>query len=464
MVGMKGVVPAGRRLSAGKTTAAREVSTVSAINSLAAVVIRSPILWGAAAAFCFYSLVHGGLVENPMLVRYLAGHWVEYVEVGMFFVGIAALSLRLLDVFAQRRRVDAEPLGPIPAGGQTLEEVETLLEEVDDQDTGERLAARLRASLDFVRRTGSANELEDHLKYLADVDGARASQSYGLVRFVIWAIPIMGFLGTVIGITVAIANLSPSQMENITDVVAGLGTAFDTTATALGLSMVLMFSHFVVDRQEQSLLQRVDEATWTALAGRFQTIDSDNGTAFAMARLSDAVGRSSARLLESQERAWRSMQSNTKDQLASAADIAGTRMAESIAVAVDGVLAGWGDRLQDANRRLLADREDRWSSAGESMATAMQQITDLVVRMDEQQRILVEQGEILGRVVEATRDLASLERTLARNLETAAASARFEETLNALGAAVQLLASRTGHVGEAGRLSARESVSLGKAA
>ena len=61
----------------------------------------------------------------------------------------------------------------------------------------------------------------------------------------------MGFLGTVIGITVAIANLSPSQMENITDVVAGLGTAFDTTATALGLSMVLMFSHFLVDRQEQ---------------------------------------------------------------------------------------------------------------------------------------------------------------------------------------------------------------------
>ena len=228
--------------------------------------------------------------------------------------------------------------------------------------------------------------------------------------------------------------------------------------------MVLMFSHFLVDRQEQSLLQQVDDATWTALAGRFQTIDSDNGTAFAMARLSDAVGRSSARLLESQERAWRNMQSNTKEQLASAADIAGSRMADSIASAVDGVLAGWGDRLQEANTRLLADREDRWASAGESMAKAMQQISDLVVRMDEQQRILVEQGEILGRVVEATRDLAALERTLARNLETAAASARFEETLNALGAAVQLLASRTGAVSDPGRLIHRDGAPAGKAA
>lgn len=464
MVGMKRVVPAGRRVSVWISTAAREVRTVSAINSLAAVVIRSPILWGAAAAFCFYSLIHGGMVDNPLVVRYLAGHWVEYVEVGMFFVGTAALVLRLQDVFGQRRRVGSDPLGPIPAGGQTPEDVEALLEQLDDSDAGERLSGRLRTALDFVRRTGSANELEDHLKYLADIDAARASQSYGLVRFIIWAIPIMGFLGTVIGITVAIANLSPSQMENITDVVAGLGTAFDTTATALGLSMVLMFSHFVVDRQEQSLLQLVDDAAWTTLAGRFQTIDSDNGTAFAMARLSDAVGRSSARLLESQERAWRNMQSNTQEQLATAADLAGSRMAASIAAAVDSVLAGWGDRLQDANSRLLADREDRWASAGESMATAMQQISDLVVRMDDQQRILVEQGEVLGRVVEATRDLAALERTLARNLETAAASARFEETLNALGAAVQLLASRTGAVRDADRLGNRDAAPIGKAA
>lgn len=437
---------------------------MSTINALAAVVIRSPILWGAAAAFCFYSLIHGGLIDNPLVVRYLAGHWVEYVEVGMFFVGIAALALRLQDVFAQRRRVASEPLGPIPAGGHTPEDVDTLLDTLDDHVAGERLAGRLRTALDFVRRTGSANELEDHLKYLADVDGARASQSYGLVRFVIWATPIMGFLGTVIGITVAIANLSPTQMENITDVVAGLGTAFDTTATALGLSMVLMFSHFVVDRQEQALLQRVDDATWTALAGRFQTMEADNGTAFAMARLSDAVGRSSAKLLESQERAWRTLQNSTQEQLATAADMAGTRMADSIASAVDGVLAGWGSRLQEANTRLLADREDRWASAGDSMAAAMQQISDLVARMDQQQRLLVEQGEVLSRVVEATRDLASLERTLARNLETAAASARFEETLNALGAAVQLLASRTGVAGDSVRLSSRDGALRGKAA
>ena len=45
-------------------------------------------------------------------------------------------------------------------------------------------------------------------------------------------------------------------------------------------------------------------------------------------------------------------------------------------------------------------------------------------------------------VVAATRDIASLERTLDANLSTLAATGRFEETLTSLAAAVQLLAVR----------------------
>ena len=97
----------------------------------------------------------------------------------------------------------------------------------EDAETDDYLPRRLRESLDLVKRTGTADGLEDHLKYLSDLDASRAAQSYGLMRFVIWAIPIMGFLGTVIGITEAIAGLSPTQLENITGVVAGLGVASD---------------------------------------------------------------------------------------------------------------------------------------------------------------------------------------------------------------------------------------------
>jgi hypothetical protein len=53
---------------------------------------------------------------------------------------------------------------------------------------------------------------------------------------------------------------------------------------------------------------------------------------------------------------------------------------------------------------------------------------------------------MLGQVVDATRDIAALERSLDANLNTLAATGRFDETLATLAAAVQLLAARAGDV------------------
>ena len=53
---------------------------MSKLNALSASLLRSPLLWGSAAAFCFFALIHGGVITDANVVRYLAGHWVEYVE------------------------------------------------------------------------------------------------------------------------------------------------------------------------------------------------------------------------------------------------------------------------------------------------------------------------------------------------------------------------------------------------
>ena len=156
--------------------------------------LRSPLLWGGALAFAFFSLIHGGVISDPTVIRYLAGHWVEYAEVTLFCVGLAALVIRAGDLVGQQRGWPRRMLGPIPAGGE---------DPAAAAELPPRIARRARAicpagsaeALDLVVRTGSADGLEDHLKYLADVDAARAAQGYGLVRFIVWAIPIMGFLG-----------------------------------------------------------------------------------------------------------------------------------------------------------------------------------------------------------------------------------------------------------------------------
>jgi len=441
---------------------------VSKLNSLTTFLIRSPILWGAALSFGFFGLIHMGVITNALVIRYLAGHWVEYVEVAMFFVGLAALVIKGAEVRGQRRDIGGEWLEPIPEGGQDPSDAQTLAASLaqgdgkGDREQSSYLVRRLREALDLVVRTGSADTLEDHLKYLSDLDAARAAQSYGLVRFVIWAIPIMGFLGTVIGITDAIACLSPSQLDNMTGVVSGLGTAFDTTAIALGLSMVLMLMQFIVDRSEQGLLGEVDEAAWSALAGRFQSLAGDGGATLAVARLAETVSRSSNQLLEAQTHSWRALERTASTNLVKVLDEAGRTLneslSESLSASLDGTLGRWSESLVEAHERLLSRREDRWTQAADSLAAAVR-------GLEQHHGSLADQTALLGKVVDATRDISSLERSLDANLNTLAATGRFDETLSMLAAAVQLLAVRAGDVsGESRRVELQAVRRTGKVA
>ncbi len=410
---------------------------MSKVNDLSNKLLRSPLLWGSAISFLFFALIHGGVITDANVIRYLAGHWVEYVEVFMFGVGLAALAIKGGDLIRQRAVVGDELLEAVPEGGQEPAEAERLVSSLPAaRERDGYLPRRLREALDLVVRTGSAEGLQDHLKYLSDLDAARAAQSYGLVRFVIWAIPIMGFLGTVIGITVAIASLSPTQLENISGVVAGLGTAFDTTATALALSMVLMFMQFVIDRYEQALLGEVDQAAWAALAGRFQSVEVvDDGTSLAIARLGEAVGRSSTRLIEAQEQSWRALEQSAAENIEKAFAVTASRLQTTLSGSLDATLAKWTESLVHAQAELASSREDRWTNAAESMAAAMRSF-------EQHQKTLAGQAELLGKVVDATHNVAALERALDNNLSTLAGSGRFEETLATLAAAVQLLAAR----------------------
>ena len=412
---------------------------MSKLNALSTQLMRSPLLWGGAMSFAFFAMIHGGVITNTLVIRYLAGHWVEYVETAMFCVGLAFLGLHFENLVRQRRRVGEPLLEETTEGGVDPAEASALVATIPEKPSG-YLPRRLREALDYVVRTGSADDLENHLKYLSDLDAARASQGYGLVRFVIWAIPIMGFLGTVIGITEAIACLSPTQLDNISGVVAGLGTAFDTTATALALSMVLMFLQFVIDRYEQSLLAKVDDAACSTLSSRFQSIGDGDGTALAVARLGETLGRGTARLLEAQEQAWVSLERTAAAGVRQLLDESGGAIKQSLTAALDQSLGAWAESFARTQDALAARREDRWVGAAESLAEAVR-------GLEARHEAIERQTTAIAGVVEATRDIASLERSLDANLATLSSTGRFEETLATLAAAVQLLAVRAADQG-----------------
>jgi biopolymer transport protein ExbB/TolQ len=69
----------------------------------------------------------------------------------------------------------------------------------------------------------------------------RLDSELSMIRYITWAIPSIGFIGTVRGIGAALGQAHEAMQGNIAGVTSSLGVAFNSTFIALLISMVVMF-------------------------------------------------------------------------------------------------------------------------------------------------------------------------------------------------------------------------------
>lgn len=413
-------------------------------NRISQVILRSSLFWGTLASIAFFAPIQTGHWKDEFVLRYFAGHWVEYLETALFFVGLAGLILKALDIGRQSSALGQVALGPRDEGPQSPAEAEGLLANLGrlpEIQQDDYLPRRLREALQSVLFAGSADKLGDELKYLSESDAARSHASYGLLRIIIWAIPILGFLGTVIGITIAIASLNPQALEDsLPEVTGGLGVAFDTTALALGLSMVLMFVQFFVDRIEGRLLGAVDARAAEELAGRFEQLGTaDDPQLAAMRRLAESMLRATEKLVQRQSELWQQSIDAAGARWAEMAASSGKQLEASLAAGLTQSLTAHAEKLAASAEATTEQNRRNWSRLQQTLADSTQ-----VAKT--QQTELARQGEILLRVVEATGHITRLEEQLNRNLAALAGAQHFEETLLNLAGTINLLNARLGHV------------------
>lgn len=413
---------------------------MSKLNQFLLAIFRSPLLWGSLASVGFFALLNLSLPGSAFFQRYCAGHPVEYVETIMFFVGMAALGIKALDLAVQQQSLARPLLGPPQAGGQPISDCPRLaahLARLPERRQDEYYARRLRNGLNFVQRRNTAEGLDDELRYLGDLDAEDAHGGYGLVRMVIWAIPILGFLGTVIGITEAIASLSPQALEtSLPAVVAGLGVAFDTTALALALSIMLFFTQFYVDRLEGKLLARVADQVAEELLGRFQVIPAGpDGQLVALRRLGETLLGTTEQLVQRQAELWRASVEAMQERSTRVLDVAGQQLQKTLSVSLAEGLKAHAGALSLAQQTAEEKNRHHWSQLQQTM-------TQSVASLASMQNSLVEKADVLARAVDATGQVAKLEENLNRNLNALAGSKNFEQTVVSLAAAIHLLTAR----------------------
>ena len=101
-----------------------------------------------------------------------------------------------------------------------------------------------RALLTAIERFSATRNVQDvstAARGVCESEGERMESELSIIRYVAWAIPSVGFIGTVRGIGDALGQAHRAVEGDITGVTSSLGVAFNSTFIALVISIILMF-------------------------------------------------------------------------------------------------------------------------------------------------------------------------------------------------------------------------------
>jgi biopolymer transport protein ExbB/TolQ len=115
------------------------------------------------------------------------------------------------------------------------------LEALPPADAACLLPRALLAALHRFGATHNVQDVSDAARGVCDAEADRLDSELSMLRYIAWAIPAIGFIGTVRGIGDALGQAHRAVSGDVSGVTEGLGTAFNSTLVALLISIVLMF-------------------------------------------------------------------------------------------------------------------------------------------------------------------------------------------------------------------------------
>ena len=122
---------------------------------------------------------------------------------------------------------------------------------------------RIECALNSLDNLGRVSEVSAVMNDLAENDSNLVESSYTLTKGLIWAIPVLGFIGTVLGLSQAVGGFgavvsSGADLETLKfalgDVTSGLGIAFETTLIALVAALMVQLLMTLLMRKEEQFL------------------------------------------------------------------------------------------------------------------------------------------------------------------------------------------------------------------
>ncbi|MDR1959678.1 MAG: MotA/TolQ/ExbB proton channel family protein [Planctomycetaceae bacterium] len=184
---------------------------------------------------------------------------------------LVILGIKRLKLREQKKalRISVLPqTGDVIISRNTVDSILAVIYSIAPDPHAYLLYHRIVATLSNLKNLGRVSDVDEMFRSHAERDDSSLETSYTLVNGFLWAIPVFGFVGTVLGLSHAIGSFgsvltSTSEMDEIADslrhVTAGLVTAFDTTLLALVIALFLSLTATALRKAEEEFLDACSE-------------------------------------------------------------------------------------------------------------------------------------------------------------------------------------------------------------
>jgi biopolymer transport protein ExbB/TolQ len=205
-----------------------------------------------------------------------------YCTMLLFFWGVAILFIkaRKLDLQFEALSLSAVPQQPdFILNRESARAVLRRVHSLVDDASHFLLLNRIERALSNLQNIGQIGDVASILRFQADYDEEQVASSYSLVQSFLWAIPVLGFIGTVIGLRAAIAALGitlrangdvSAIREGLQAVTAGLATKFETTLVALVCAVILQLLLSFLQSRESEFLDACNDYCHAHVASKLK--------------------------------------------------------------------------------------------------------------------------------------------------------------------------------------------------
>ncbi len=200
----------------------------------------------------------------------------------MFFWAIMLLNVKSRKLRFQERALDLAALPQQQDFVLNEASAKAVLERVHSVVDHPRhfiLLNRIERALSNLHNLGGVGEVSTILKDQAEIDENQIASSYTFVNGLVWCVPVLGFIGTVSGLSAGISNFAKTLQAagdleaikgGLQGVTSGLATGFETTLVALVFALLIQLYIHYLQQKEMEFMDRCNDYCQTYVISRLR--------------------------------------------------------------------------------------------------------------------------------------------------------------------------------------------------